>query len=318
MNSLLLTAIMGVAVGDALGLPVQFHSRERCQQRSITQMLDWALPKGTFSDDTATTLCTLASLKENNWQLNDEDIMKRFVAWLGYGYMTCDDEAIDVGMATRKAIQRYYDGVPLAECGCKGFRECGNGSLMRIIPVVFYLHKNRQTDIYDAVSRVSSLTHAHEVCVLGCYVYVSLCLQIIELRSNNGDDLSDAQKLEFMSTQLHSIYESAKANFSAAAMKLYERVFNFDSFSKLPMDDIKSSGFVVDSLEAALWCFATTHNFRDCLVKAVSLGDDTDSVAAIVGGMAALYYGYEAIPQEWITDLRGKDMIYHLCMYKLS
>ena len=81
---------MGVAVGDALGLPVQFHSRERCQQRNIMQMLDWALPKGTFSDDTATSLCTLASLKENNWQLNDEDIMKRFVAWLGYGYMTCD------------------------------------------------------------------------------------------------------------------------------------------------------------------------------------------------------------------------------------
>lgn len=80
------------------------------------------------------------------------------------------------------------------------------------------------------------------------------------------------------------------------------------------MDSINSSGFVVDSLEAALWCFATTDNFRDCLVKAVSLGEDTDSIAAIVGGMAALYYGYEAIPKEWISDLRGKDMIYQLCM----
>ncbi len=314
MNNLYLTAIMGVAVGDALGLPVQFHSRERCQQRNIMQMLDWALPKGTFSDDTATTLCTLASLKENNWQLNDEDIMKRFVAWLGYGYMTCDGEPIDVGMATRKAIQHYYNGVPLAECGCKGFRECGNGSLMRIIPVVFYLHKNKQADIYDVVRRVSSLTHAHKVCILACYIYVSLCLQIIELRSNNNVDMSDAQRLEFMSTQLRVIYESAKSLFSAEAMNLYKRLFDFKSFSNLPMESIKSSGFVVDSLEAALWCFATTYNFRDCLVKAVSLGDDTDSVAAIAGGMAALYYGYESIPEKWIDDLRGKDMIYQLCM----
>ena len=314
MKNLILTAIMGVAVGDALGLPMQFYSREKCQRLNVTQMLDWELPKGTFSDDTATTLCTLASLKENNWQLNDEDIMKRFVAWLGYGYMTCDDRAIDVGQATRKAIQRYYDGVPLEECGCKSFRECGNGSLMRIMPVVFYLLKNRNADVYDAVRRVSSLTHAHEVCVLACYIYVRLCLQIIELRNNNNVDMSDAQRLEFMSTQLRVIYESAKALFSDEAMKLYERLFDFKSFSRLTMKDIKSSGFVVDSLEAALWCFATTHNFRDCLVKAVSLGDDTDSVAAIAGGMVALYYGYEAIPDEWIDDLRGKDMIYQLCM----
>lgn len=314
MKNLILTAIMGVAVGDALGLPVQFYSREKCQRLNVTQMLDWELPKGTFSDDTATTLCTLASLKENNWQLNDEDIMKRFVAWLGYGYMTCDDRAIDVGQATRKAIQRYYDGVPLEECGCKGFRECGNGSLMRIMPVVFYLLKNRNADVYDAVRRVSSLTHAHEVCVLACYIYVRLCLEIKELRSNNDANMSDAQMHEFMSAQLRSICEGAKALFSDEAMKLYERLFDFKSFSNLPMESIKSSGFVVDSLEAALWCFATTYDFRDCLVKAVSLGDDTDSVAAITGGMAALYYGYEAIPREWIDDLRGKDMIYQLCM----
>lgn len=314
MKNLILTAIMGVAVGDALGLPVQFYSREKCQRLNVTQMLDWELPKGTFSDDTATTLCTLASLKEDNWQLNDEDIMKRFVAWLGYGYMTCDDRAIDVGQATRKAIQRYYDGVPLEECGCKSFRECGNGSLMRIMPVVFYLLKNRNADVYDAVRRISSLTHAHEVCVLACYIYVSLCLEITELRSNNDANMSDAQMHEFMSAQLRSICEGAKALFSDEAMKLYERLFDFKSFSNLPMESIKSSGFVVDSLEAALWCFATTHNFRDCLVKAVSLGDDTDSVAAITGGMVALYYGYEAIPDEWISDLRGKDMIYELCM----
>lgn len=314
MKNLILTAIMGVAVGDALGLPVQFYSREKCQRLNVTQMLDWELPKGTFSDDTATTLCTLASLKENNWQLNDEDIMKRFVAWLGYGYMTCDDRAIDVGQATRKAIQRYYDGVPLEECGCKSFRECGNGSLMRIMPVVFYLLKNRNADVYDAVRRVSSLTHAHEVCVLACNIYVRLCLEIKELRSNNDANMSDAQMHEFMSAQLRSICEGAKVLFSDEAMKLYERLFDFKSFSNLPMESIKSSGFVVDSLEAALWCFAITHNFRDCLVKAVSLGDDTDSVAAIAGGMAALYYGYEAIPREWIDDLRGKDMIYQLCM----
>lgn len=314
MDKLRLTAIMGVAVGDALGLPVQFYSREQCQKLKVQEMRAWELPKGTFSDDTATTLCTLASLKENNWQLNDEDIMKRFVAWLGYGYMTCDDMAIDVGMATRKAIQRYYDGVPLAECGCKGFRECGNGSLMRIMPIVFYLQKNRQADVYDAVRRVSSLTHAHEVCVLACYIYVSLCLEIINLKNNANGKISEANRLKFLSDALYEIYYRAAHHFSYESMKLYKRIFNFTSFSNLPMEVIKSSGYVVHSLEAALWCFVTTDNFRDCLVKAVSLGDDTDSVAAIVGGLAAIYYGYDAIPEKWLADLRGKDMIYQLCM----
>lgn len=314
MNQLLLTAIMGVAVGDALGLPVQFNSREQCQKLNVTRMLDWELPKGTFSDDTATTLCTLDSLREHNWQLNEEDIMKRFVAWLGYGYMTCDDEAIDVGMATRKAIQRYYDGIPLSECGCRSFRECGNGSLMRIMPVVFYLQKNKQADLYDVVNKVSSLTHAHEVCVLGCYIYVSLCLEIIKLKNKSISKSSHNEILELLNEHLCIIRDKAKLYFSDEAMELYKRLFSFASFSRLSMDSINSSGFVVDSLEAALWCFATTDNFRDCLVKAVSLGEDTDSIAAIVGGMAALYYGYEAIPKEWISDLRGKDMIYQLCM----
>ena len=312
-KNLLLAAIMGVAVGDALGLPVQFYSRERCQRMHVSRMLDWEFPKGTYSDDTAMTLCTLASLKENDWLLDEKDIMERFVAWLGYGYMTCDDMAIDVGRATRKAIQRYYDGVPLDECGCRGFRECGNGSLMRIMPLTFYLSRNRWDELYDAVRKVSGLTHAHELCVLGCYIYVALCLELLEYRFNNKGLLTEVDKLVWLRMTLKKIHRDIHSLFSADAVKYYERIFNLDSFRNLPMKDISSSGFVVHSLEAALWCFVTTGSFRDCLIKAVSLGDDTDSVAAIVGGIAAMFYGYDAIPAEWIKDLRGKNVIYELC-----
>ena len=313
-KNLLLAAIMGVAVGDALGLPVQFYSRERCQRMHVTQMLDWEFPNGTYSDDTAMTLCTLASLKENDWQLDEKDIMERFVAWIGYGYMTCDDMAIDVGMATRKAIQRYYDGVPLDECGCRGFRECGNGSLMRIMPLVFYLAHSKKDELYDAVRKVSSLTHAHEVCVLGCYIYVALSLELLEYRTSHEElVLNETDKLALFGRELEIIHHNVKGLFSADAVKYYERIFNLDSFRNLPMEAISSSGFVVHSLEAALWCFVTTGNFRDCLIKAVSLGDDTDSVAAIAGGIAAMFYGYDAIPAEWIKDLRNKNVIYELC-----
>lgn len=314
MSNLLLTAIMGVAVGDALGLPVQFYSRERCLRIHVTRMLDWDFPKGTYSDDTAMTLCTLASLKENNWQLDAKDIMDRFVAWLGYGYMTCDDMAIDVGRATRTAIQRYYEGIPIGECGCKGFRECGNGSLMRIMPIVFYLCRNKKTELYDVVRKISSLTHAHEVCILGCYIYVALNLELLEYRIKHGDIvLNETDKLALFNRALEIIRHDAKGLFSPEALDYYKRIFKLESFRRLPMEKIKSSGFVVHSLEAALWCFLTTDNFRDCLIKAISLGDDTDSVAAIVGGMAAMFYGYEEIPAEWIDDLRCKNVIYELC-----
>lgn len=306
MDNKLLSMIMGVAIGDALGLPAQFYDRKILDKYPITEMAaSEEGPAGTYSDDTAMTLCTLASLVENGWQLDLQDIMKRFIDWLGYGYMAVGNKTIDVGIATRNAIQRAYDGIPLNECGGKGEWDCGNGSLMRISPLIFYCSKHPEADILKTVGEVSALTHAHERCKMCCYVYVKLGLALL----NN----SCTDNKELFKKAMAALMPELKARFAENETDLLSRLYDIDEFVKLDINSIKSSGYVIDTLEASLWCFLTTDNFKDCILKAVNLGDDADTVAAIAGALAGLYYGYGSIPEEWLNKLLGKEKIYELC-----
>ena len=306
MDNKLLSMIMGVALGDALGLPAQFYERKVLDKYPITKMeAGEEGASGTYSDDTAMTLCTLASLVENNWKLNLHDIMARFINWYGHGYMAVKNITIDVGIATRKAIQRAYDGVPLDQCGGFGKWDCGNGSLMRISPLIFYFYKNSEADILKTTGEVSALTHAHDRCKMCCYIYVKLGLVLL----NNAN----ADKKELFKTAMKELVPELHKKFSASDVMLLNRLYDIDTFVKTNRDDIKSSGYVIDTLEASLWCFLTTNNFKDCILTAVNLGDDADTVAAIAGALAGLYYGYEAIPNEWIEQLLGKENIYKLC-----
>lgn len=306
MDNKLLSMIMGVAIGDALGLPAQFYDRKILDKYPITEMAaSEEGPAGTYSDDTAMTLCTLASLVENGWQLDLQDIMKRFIDWLGYGYMAVGNKTIDVGIATRNAIQRAYDGIPLNECGGKGEWDCGNGSLMRISPLIFYCSKHPEADILKTVSEVSALTHAHERCKMCCYVYVKIGLALL----NN----SCTDNKELFKKAMAALIPELKARFAENETDLLSRLYDIDEFVKLDRNSIKSSGYVIDTLEASLWCFLTTDNFKDCILKAVNLGDDADTVAAIAGALAGLHYGYGSIPKEWLNKLLGKEKIYELC-----
>lgn len=306
MDNKLLSMIMGVAIGDALGLPAQFYDRKILDKYPITEMAaSEEGPAGTYSDDTAMTLCTLVSLVENGWQLDLQDIMKRFIDWLGYGYMAVGNKTIDVGIATRNAIQRAYDGIPLNECGGKGEWDCGNGSLMRISPLIFYCSKHPEADILKTVSEVSALTHAHERCKMCCYVYVKLGMALL----NN----SCTDNKELFKKAMAALMPELKASFAENETDLLSRLYDIDEFVKLDRNSIKSSGYVIDTLEASLWCFLTTDNFKDCILKAVNLGDDADTVAAIAGALAGLHYGYGSIPKEWLNKLLGKEKIYELC-----
>lgn len=306
MDNKLLSMIMGVAVGDALGLPAQFYERKVLDNYPITKMeAGEEGAAGTYSDDTAMTLCTLASFMENNWKLNLHDIMDRFINWYGHGYMAVNNITIDVGIATRKAIQRAYDGVPLDQCGGFGKWDCGNGSLMRISPLIFYFYKNPDADILKTTGEVSAMTHAHDRCKMCCYIYVKLGLALL---NNAGAD-----KIKVFKTAMKELVPELHAKFRASDVVLLNRLYDIDTFVKTNRDDIKSSGYVIDTLEASLWCFLTTNNFKNCILTAVNLGDDADTVAAIAGALAGLYYGYDEIPKKWIEQLLGKENIYKLC-----
>jgi ADP-ribosylglycohydrolase len=310
MNERILSGIIGLAVGDALGVPVEFQSRAELQLNPVTDMRGfgtYSQPAGTWSDDSSMTLCLLDSLANG---LDYTDIMQKFASWLNNAEYTPHGEVFDVGITTSQAVRRYSQGVPPLLCGGADVRDNGNGSLMRILPLAFYLtsqYGENFTDTaetFEIIHNVSALTHAHPRAKIGCGIYMAI------VENSKFQRVDREYEILRSIRKARDFYEN-QAEF-AEELKHYSRLFQ-DDFADLPEDEIKSSGYVVDTLEAAVWCFLNTDNYADCVLKAVNLGADTDTVAAVVGGIAGMYYGYESIPAEWVEQLARLDYIKELC-----
>ena len=293
--------ILGHAIADAVGVPVEFRTREYFKEYPVTDMLAYGTyyqPKGTWSDDTTMTLCTLESIAIKG-TIDLEDIMERFSWWLKDGYMTPHGKLFDIGNVTQCAIIEYLNGAKFPY-GRDDERSNGNGSLMRIIPVTLFHHFKKHSPVKyrEDVHNVSMLTHAHSRSVVGCGIYDFVLEELMK------NPCKDSIKVGL---------ENAYAHYKCMdEINTYSRIFDKD-FASLDERDIKSSGYVVDTLEAALWCLMNTDSYRDCVLKAVNLGRDTDTVGAVAGGLAGALYGYDGIPKEWIDSLVKKDMIEKLC-----
>lgn len=281
--------IMGLVVGDALGVPFEFKQRDTFKCTDMIGYGTYGQPAGTWSDDSSLTLATLDSLATNKCEIHLELIMDRFAKWLFRGDYTPHGNTFDVGNTTRYAINKFFFyGVKPEECGGSDISDNGNGSLMRILPLAFIKHSIN--DIYN----LSRLTHAHEISMSGCALYVDMVTALID-----GCDKHNAVD--------EALFYGVPCNF--------ERIETINT-SPASRDEIKSTGYVVDTLEAALWCFLNTDNYRDCVLEAVNLGGDTDTIAAVAGGLAGIYYGVggeKGIPEEWIDQIARKDWIAALC-----
>jgi len=304
-----LSAIMGLCVGDALGVPVEFKSRYQLKRDPVVDMRSYGTynqPAGTWSDDTSMTLCTLDSLSNG---LDYKDIMDKFLSWYKKGEYTPFGETFDIGMGTRRALTNYANGEEPLKSGGTGERDNGNGSLMRILPVLFYLQKtygenfNEKEKPYEIIHNISALTHRHKRSMIACGIYITIADYI-----SRDYNLNEAVKLGI--NKSFQYYEKKKE--FKEELKYYQRL-NDKNFHKLPEEEIKSSGYVVVSLEAALWSLVNTVTYKDCLLKAVNLGEDTDTVAAIAGGLAGLYYGCEDIPKEWLDKIQRRKYVEELC-----
>jgi ADP-ribosylglycohydrolase len=309
MANHVLAGIMGLCVADALGVPVEFADRETLKRNPVTGMRSYGThyqPAGTWSDDTSMTLCLVESLAKG---LDYEDIITKFLEWLDEAAYTPHGEVFDVGNTTAKALMRFSRGIPPLECGGTTERDNGNGSLMRILPIVFYLQSVYGTDFcetdeaFEIIHSVSALTHAHKRSQIACGIYVSVASMLME-----GTDLGIA-----VETGIHRAIEYYRNHpeFSGE-MHHYKRLIRED-FSELDEAEIRSTGYVVDTLGAAIWCLLRTRSFKDCVLKAVNLGGDTDTVAAVAGGLSGLYYGYESIPCEWLSVIARRDYVESLC-----
>lgn len=285
-KKILYNGMLGLVIGDALGVPAEFMHREVLKKKPITGMVSggvWRQPAGTWSDDTAMALATIDALNRVNWKEDEQLydlIMQNFVDWYLRGKFAANHNRYDIGNTCESAINRYMQYKDPETCGM-GEGKHGNGSLMRILPAMFLSD--------DAVLNIGRLTHNNKVCDTAIIAYVHYARELA-----NGKDKKEAL------TVLLDVLRDCEE---------YESVIN-RLFKGTTEDRILSTGYVVDTLEAAVWCFLNTDNYKDCVLKAVNLGEDTDTVAAVAGGLAGIYYGMytdnikRGIPEEFVKSIR--------------
>ncbi|OMQ12594.1 ADP-ribosylglycohydrolase family protein [[Flexibacter] sp. ATCC 35103] len=300
MKNKIESGLFGVAIGDALGVPVEFKSRISLKENPVTDMMgymSWNQPPGTFSDDSSLAFCTAESLCKG---FDIEDMAITFVKWMQEGYWGAHYKVFDIGGTTKHSLARIVKGDSARDSGNFFEEDNGNGSLMRILPLVFYLQNERDIEVvYKKVKAVSSITHAHFRSVFACFVYVIFCLEILK-EKNKKEAYTATQNIlaEFLKDKEYNPNE----------IHLFDRILNND-ISKYPENEIGSSGYVLHSLEASFWCFINSETYEETVLKAVNLGGDTDTTAAIAGGLAGIYYGIEGIPEKWIENLvRANDI----------
>lgn len=301
---LIRAAIFGHVIGDALGAPVEFAARQALQQHPVTEMIgggNRGYPPGAWSDDSSMTLCALESLIQCKG-FDGEEMMGRFARWVEDGYMTPAGSAFGIGQTTFAAICRFLCDEDSPVYGGVREKDNGNGSLMRMLPVVLfnYFCRPHEPDAQklETVYQASRLTHAHGRSLVACGIYAFIAGELLDKPAS--------------SSVLQGLGKASAFYRNHAEYPHFARLFSGE-FSALPVEEIKSSGYVVDTLEAALWCLLNSGTYGGCVLKAVNLGGDTDTIAAIAGGLAGMLYGEAALPERWLAQLASGRMIDGLC-----
>lgn len=291
--------LFGLAVGDALGVPVEFRSREELSRFPVTGMREfgsWNQPRGTWSDDSSLAFCLAESLC-TGYDL--EDIAEKFIQWKEKGYWGAHHKVFDIGGATRFAIDRLIKGTSPLLSGGMNEDDNGNGSLMRILPLLCLVKDFTINERYKLVKEVSSITHAHFRSVFACFILMELALLIV-----NGSTIPDA----YLAMQKNVNSFAVKNEFNSSAIKLFSNILEGNIAAKHERD-ICSGGYVIHTLEASVWCLLKTDSYERAVLKATNLGDDTDTTACVTGGLAGLFYGYKNISGEWVNCIaRNKDI----------
>lgn len=299
INNVVMASIVGFAVGDALGVPVEFISRNQLKKNPVKDMIGFGTHNqvaGTWSDDTSLTIALIKALIEKEFSINT--VADKMIDWLYKGKYTANGTVFDVGYTTRVAISKMYNGINPIQAGGKDEDSNGNGSLMRIHPLAFYLFNVDDFEYRkDIIYQVSSLTHANIISKVSCHFLVELIIQLLKIK-----DISMAY--DIVCKKFNTYYTEIQIQ------NTFKNIFS-KKILQLPMSSIQSTGYVIDTLESVLWCIFHTTTFKDAVLTAVNLGDDTDTIGAITGGVAGIIYGLDAIPKEWINNLENNIIIFN-------
>ena len=286
-------ALLGLAAGDALGTTLEFTRKG--QVEPIDDMIGggpFGLPPGYWTDDTSMALCLAESLVERD-AFDPHDQMTRYVRWWREGHWSSTGKCFDIGNATRAARARFEaDGDPFA--GSMDPHSAGNGSLMRLAPVALrYANDPAQAVRYAADS--SRTTHAAREAVDACRYFAALLVGALK-----GHDKSDLLSHRCAPPGVDWSVEPLAPSIDAIAT---------GRFRQKSEREIRASGYVVHTLEAALWAFSRTSDFRDGALLAVNLGEDADTTGAVYGQLAGAYYGAHAIPESWRSKVVKREQI---------
>ncbi|MBO0948349.1 ADP-ribosylglycohydrolase family protein [Fibrella forsythiae] len=301
-------ALLGLAVGDALGVPVEFMGRAALKDEPVATMKGYGThqqPPGTWSDDSSLAFCLAESLC-GGYRLSD--LTDRFVNWYQHGYWTPYGQVFDIGIATSIALHKVATGTSPLQSGGAGEQDNGNGSLMRILPLVFYLRGKPIEERFRLIGEVSGITHLHIRSVFACFIYCEYALLLMDgLDKYQAFRAMQERVNEFVKQysildkseldRFHRLLENPVGNYEIRSIMNYEEA------------EISSSGYVLHTLEASFWCFLNTNTYAEAVLKAINLGSDTDTTGCVTGGIAGLYYEATSIPQEWIDVLARKDDI---------
>lgn len=277
-------AFIGLAVGDAIGTTLEFERRDT--NPPLNDMVGggpFGLQAGQWTDDASMALCLADSLIAYNG-LNERDLMERFVRWYEHGEKSCTGRCFDIGITTRDALERFKQtGEPKA--GPTDPRTAGNGSIMRLAPVALR-YWNDPERLRDVCRRQSYTTHGVQESVDACEALGAILATLIA-----GRPLTDALNRNY-------------GTFSDGVQRVVD-----GSWKGKPRSDIRSSGYVIHTLEAAMWCLSETTTFREAVLLAVNLGDDADTVGAVTGQIAGATYGLSAIPEKWVSRLAWSERL---------
>ncbi|CAA9891837.1 ADP-ribosylglycohydrolase family protein [Candidatus Methylobacter favarea] len=281
--------LLGLAIGDAVGTTLEFKAKGSFTP--ITDMVGggpFRLKPGQWTDDTAMALCLATSLLECQG-FDADDQMQRYCRWHEEGYLSSNGRCFDIGNTVSQALRGYQaHGNPYA--GSTDSWSAGNGSLMRLAPIPLFYYAHLESAVAFAADS-SRTTHGAQECIEACRLYSRLLLRALA-----GED-----KEQIVFSDGVGVSESSKI----------AAIANGDYRDKHE-SAIRGTGYVVDCLEAALWCFWSTDSFSAAILKAANLGDDADTTAAVCGQLAGAYYGSSGLPAAWMQRLAKRDLIQDL------
>ncbi len=282
--------VVGHLVGDAVGVPYEFRDAGDIGQVVFGARGTHHQKPGTWSDDGALMLAALDSLLESRFDARDQG--RRFLAWAdGTAYTPNGDGRFDIGGATARALARLRRGTPPEEAG-NDPHALGNGSLMRILPMALVDPAASVAQLVERAHRSSRITHGAPACLVACALYVLAAHQLADGAQDRAE-----------------VLQMATADLQAEYDRLADGALQEALAQLLAWTDRSGGGLVTDSFWSAWDAFAGAHDYRSAIERAVGYGHDTDTTAAIAGGLAGIYWGVNGIPRDWRNNMRGMEIV---------